>query len=167
MEEAALAYSDLFEGKDKPVVGSTCKYCTIYSKKVKLMFCVTLQMERQQEEILGHTPIIQGVSNVSWWPFTSAPLPYCLLSSSAPFWPLLLAMIPSSVVAMTLHGSGQATFLQVSSVRFPMFCCSVVTSAWGYPASLPKVSVVAPPKMIPTVGVSTLYCRLLVLLLSA
>lgn len=26
MEEAALAYSDLLEGKDKPVVGSTCKY---------------------------------------------------------------------------------------------------------------------------------------------
>lgn len=26
MEEAALAYSYLLEGKDKPVVGSTCKY---------------------------------------------------------------------------------------------------------------------------------------------
>lgn len=26
MEEAALAYSYLLEGKDKPVFGSTCKY---------------------------------------------------------------------------------------------------------------------------------------------
>lgn len=26
MEEAALAYWDLLEGKDKPVFGSTCKY---------------------------------------------------------------------------------------------------------------------------------------------
>lgn len=39
MEEAALAYSDLLEGKDKPVVGSTCKYScktTVVWKGVKL-----------------------------------------------------------------------------------------------------------------------------------
>lgn len=26
MEQAAVAYSDLLDGKDKPVVGSTCEY---------------------------------------------------------------------------------------------------------------------------------------------